>query len=109
MDIPGAKWIIYPSLLIVLVLVSYYVLQLFRNMALGGTADSEDYLGSFRKMRDEGMIAPDEYKKVAGLVPMPETESNDDPAIESGAEALTEAAKEAIRKSASKNSGDSAP
>ncbi len=104
--IPGAKWIIYPSLLLVLVLVAWYVLQLFRNMAIGGDPGSDDHLGSFRKMRDEGMIAPEEYKKLAGLVPLPETEEKPEPE-ETGAEALTEAAKAAIRKSAAKKSADS--
>lgn len=106
MTIPGARWIIYPSILLVLVLVAYYVLQLVRNLAIGGAPASDDYLGSFRKMRDEGMIEPDEYKKLAGLVPLPETEAKPEPE-ETGAEALTEAAKAAIKKAAKKKSADS--
>lgn len=107
MTIPGARWIIYPAALIVLILTAYYVLQLVRNLALGGST-SDDHLGSFRKMRDSGMIAPEEYKKVAGLVPMPETAKKEvlDP-DETGAQALTDAAKEAIRKAAAKKSAES--
>lgn len=75
LEIEGARWIIYPSVLIAIVLVAYYVLQLLRNLAIGAGDVDSDHLGSFRKMRDEGMIAPEEYKKLAELVPMPETES----------------------------------
>ena len=106
LDIPGATWIIYPSLLIVLILFAYYVLQAFRNLAIGGSPASEDYLGKFRKMRDEGALEPEEYKKLAGLVPLPET-TKEEVAIESGPEALTEAAKEVIRKAAQKRSAES--
>jgi len=108
MQIEGATWIIYPSILIALVLVAYYVVQAFRNMALGGSPDSADHLGTFRKMRDEGMIAPEEYKKVAGLVPLPEIESEKPiGAGETGAAALSEAARAALKKSALKNAKDS--
>ena len=65
LEIPGATRIIYPSLLLVLVLVAYYVLQLFRNLAFGGGESTANHLDTFRKMRDDGMIGTDEYKKVA--------------------------------------------
>jgi hypothetical protein len=109
LGIPGATWIIYPSLLFVLILIAYYVLQAIRNLAIGGSVGTEDHLGTFRKMRDEGMLDSEEYKKLAGLVPMPEVATNTaDAAVkESGSEALTEAAKEAIRKAALKRSSDS--
>lgn len=108
MAIPGAKWIIFPCLLLVLLLVAYYVLQLVRNMAIGRSG-SDDHLGSFRKMRDDGMIAPEEYKKLAGLVPLPETEAKEKPdPDETGVHALTEAAKSAIRKSAAQKSEEPA-
>lgn len=109
LEIDGAEWIIYPSVLIVLVLFAYYVVQAFRNMAIGGSGDADDHLGTFRKMRDEGMIAPDEYTKVAGLVPLPEIDSSAKAASDgmSGAGALSEAAKDALKKAALKNSDDS--
>lgn len=107
LDIEGATWIIYPSILIVLVLIAYYVVQTFRNLAIGGAPASDDHLGTFREMRDKGMIAPEEYKKVAGLVPLPEIDSKKTEAIDTGADALSEAAKAAIRKAASKNSEES--
>jgi len=107
MTIPGARWIIYPCILLVLVLVAYYIAQLFRNLAIGGGNSTDDHLGSFRKMRDEGMIAPEEYKKLAGLVPLPETTKKEslDP-DDTGAQALTDAAKAAIRKAAAKKSAE---
>lgn len=106
--IEGAEWIIYPSILIVLVLIAYYVVQAFRNLAIGGSAGSEDYLGTFRKMRDEGMIAPEEYKKVATLVPLPDTEKTDATVPgETGADALSEAARAALQKAAGKSTKES--
>jgi len=106
--IEGAEWIIYPSVLIVLVLTAYYVVQAFRNMAIGGSAGTEDHLGKFRRMRDEGMIAPEEYKKVAGLVPLPELEKKDSVVpVETSAEALSDAARAALMKASGKNSEES--
>ena len=106
--IEGAEWIIYPSVLIVLVLTAYYVVQAFRNMAIGGSGGTEDHLGTFRRMRDEGMIAPDEYKKVAGLVPLPELEKKDTAVVppETKADALSDAARAALMKAAARNSDE---
>lgn len=107
--IEGAEWIIYPSVLIVLVLTAYYAVQAVRNMAIGGSAGTEDHLGTFRRMRDEGMIAPEEYKKVAGLVPLPELEKKDTAVVpaETKADALSDAARAALMKAAAKNSEES--
>ena len=100
LEIPGATRIIYPSLLLVLVLVAYYVLQLFRNLAFGGGESTANHLDTFRKMRDDGMIGTDEYKKVAGLIPMPEVDAagkeTDSLTTETGAEALTQAARDVL-------------
>ncbi len=109
MSIQGARWIIYPALLAVLVLFAYYALTLVRNLAVGQSRAGEfDYLGEFRRMRDEGHLDQSEYKTLAGLVPLPETESREPDRIddEEGTVALTEAAKEAIRRSAAKKQAD---
>lgn len=107
LEIEGARWIIYPSALIALVLVAYYVLQLLRNLAVGGGPADSDHLGSFRKMRDEGMIAPEEYKKLAELVPLPETETGDQTGPDQAAKpepmTLKQAAEAANEKSATNN------
>ncbi|WP_157665110.1 hypothetical protein [Mariniblastus fucicola] len=107
LQIEGATWIIYPSILVALILVAYYVIQAVRNMAIGGTG-TEDHLGTFRKMRDEGVIGADEYKKVAGLVPLPEVDAKEPTeGLEGGVDALSEAAKAAIRKAALKKADES--
>ena len=110
-SIPGATWIIYPSLLIVLILIAYYVLHAIRNLAIGGSVATDDHLGSFRKMRDEGMLDSEEYKKLAGLVPLPETKTKVGEEVtfkESGPDVLAAAAKDVIRKAALKQANDSA-
>jgi len=113
LEIPGATRIIYPCILLVLVLVAYYVLQLFRNLAVGGTGASDDHLGTFRKMRDDGMIGSDEYKKVAGLIPLPETNSDEKAAVssaaETGAESLTQAAREILSQRQSEEKSEEQP
>lgn len=107
LEIEGARWVIYPSALIGLVLVAYYVLQLLRNLAIGASDADSDYLGSFRKMRDEGMIAPEEYKKLAELVPLPDTKSEEQSTSDSDTKprpmTLKEAAEAASNKSVEKN------
>lgn len=110
MAIEGARWIIYPALLAVLVLLAYYTLNLVRNLAVGQSTSGEfDYLGEFRRMRDEGHLDQNEYKKLTGLVPLPDTDTkNEDPVTaEGGAHALTEAAKEAIRRAAASRESES--
>lgn len=110
MSIQGARWIIYPTLLAVLILCCYYFLNLFRNLAVGGGDSSGDfdYLGEFRRMRDQGHLDQDEYKKLTGLVPLPNTETGNAvvDVADGGAEALTAAAKEAIRRAAEKRQLD---
>ena len=56
------------------------------------------------------MLAPEEYKKLAGLVPLPEAGSKENvnsDLVDTGPQALTEAAKEAIRKAARKRAQES--
>jgi hypothetical protein len=100
MDVPGARWIIWGSLLAALVLTAFYVVQYVRNLAIGGSSSSHDYLGEFRKMRDEGKLADSEFKKLAGLVPLPEIDSKKPETVVKGTEGLTQAAKEIIQKTA---------
>jgi len=72
MAIPGAPWIIWTSVLVSLVLIAVYVVGLFRNLAIGeGDADENDHLSEFRKLRDQGLIDDEEYKRLTSVVPLP--------------------------------------
>ena len=72
MNIPGASWIIWTSLLVILILVAVYVVGLVRNLAIGGSdVDETDHLSEFRKLRDQGMIDEEEYKRLTAVVPIP--------------------------------------
>lgn len=107
MEVPGARWIIWGSSLAALLFVTFYVLQLIRNLAIGGSRNSHDYLGEFRKMRNEGKLDDSEYKRLTSVIPIPEAVSESPESDLAGDQALTAAAKEVIQKAAAAKKGSS--
>lgn len=64
MEIPGVPWIVYVSLLIVLVLIAVYVAGLFRNMALNASTSSPDEdLDVIREIHNRGLMLDEEFDK----------------------------------------------
>jgi len=66
-DIPGANWIIGIAGLIISILVAYYFVKLFRDMAMGGGTPEEptDILNEFRRLRDQGTLDDEEFERLA--------------------------------------------
>ena len=64
MEITGVPWIVYISLLIVMVLVAVYVVRLFKAMATGefGFSREEDF-DVIREIHSRGMIADEEFDR----------------------------------------------
>jgi len=69
MEIPGAGWIVGISGLVIFVLISYYILSLIRNMALGKTEDPASYISEFQRLRNEGKLDDEEYERLAKVIP----------------------------------------
>lgn len=69
MEIPEARWIVLITGLVVCVCVGYYIVKLFRDMALGGNSDPTSYITDFQKLRDEGKLDDEEYARLKQSIP----------------------------------------
>ena len=69
MEIPGAAWIIWISLLVGFVLVAVYCLQLIRGLATGQVAEPMDHLSQFRDLKDKGKLDDEEYSRLVNALP----------------------------------------
>ena len=73
MAVREAQWIAAAAGLLVVLLVGFYLFKLVRDMALGntsfGSAESTDFLTEFQKLRDEGKVNDEEYKRLKQSIP----------------------------------------
>jgi len=81
MAIREARWILAAAGLAVLLLVGFYVFKLVRDMALGNTsfgpAESTDFLTDFQKLRDQGKLNDEEYKRLKQSIPDAHSDGKD--------------------------------
>ena len=64
MQIKEARWIVAAFGLITCVLVAYYFVKLFRDMAYGGGIDAAGNLPDFERLRREGKLNDEEYNRL---------------------------------------------
>lgn len=69
LEIPGARWILVFSGLLICVVIAVYVVKIFRDMALGKANDPVSHISDFQKLRDEGMVDEEEYTRLAKSIP----------------------------------------
>ena len=69
MEIPEARWIVAISGLVICVAVAFFIVKLFRDMALGNTEDPAGYLTDFQRLRDEGKLDEEEYSRLSKAIP----------------------------------------
>jgi hypothetical protein len=69
MEIREARWIVVLSGLVICVAIAYYVVKLFRDMALGVSVDPSSYISDFQRLRDQGKLDDEEYAKLAKSIP----------------------------------------
>ena len=69
MAITGVPWIVYGSLLIILLLIAIYVVTFFKNLATGAFSDGrEEDFDVMREIHTRGMIADEEYERAKQLL-----------------------------------------
>ena len=69
MAITGVPWIVYGSLLIILLLIAVYVVTFFKNLATGAFSDGrEEDFDVMREIHTRGMIADEEYERAKQLL-----------------------------------------
>lgn len=69
MQIKEARWIVAALGLITCVLVAYYFVKLFRDMAYGGGIDAASDLPDFERLRREGKLNDEEYNRLKKSIP----------------------------------------
>lgn len=69
MAITGVPWIVYGSLLIIMLLIAVYVVTFFKKLAEGEFYDGrqEDF-DVMREIHTRGMIADEEYERAKKLL-----------------------------------------
>ena len=78
MEIPEARWIIWLTLLVILILVGTYVAMYFRGQAMGIVKEKSDYLSDFRKLKDEGKLDEEEFGRLKQAIPKPSLLDDED-------------------------------
>lgn len=78
MEIPEARWIIWLTLLVILILVGTYVAMYFRGQAMGIVKEKADYLSDFRKLKDEGKLDEEEFGRLKQAIPKPSLLDDED-------------------------------
>jgi hypothetical protein len=73
MEIPEARWIVALAGLVICAATAYYVVKLFRDMAIGHREDPASYITEFQRLRDEGKLDDEEYSRLAKSIPKPQT------------------------------------
>ena len=69
MEIPEAKWVVLVAGLAICICAGFYVVKLFRDMAMGNRSDPTSYITDFQKLRDEGKLNDEEYSRLKQSIP----------------------------------------
>ena len=69
MEIPEAKWVVLVAGLAICICAGFYVVKLFRDMAMGSRSDPTSYITDFQKLRDEGKLNDEEYSRLKQSIP----------------------------------------
>ncbi len=69
MEIPEARWIIAIAGLVIVSIIAYYIVKLFRDMALGAAREPVSYISDFQRLRDEGKVDDEEYARLTRAIP----------------------------------------
>ena len=65
MTIPEARWVIWVTILVILLVVAIFFAKMFRDMAFGGGGEpSARMLSDFEELRDQGKIDDEEFTKL---------------------------------------------
>lgn len=79
MEIQEARWFIAFIGLVVCLIIAYYFIVLFRNMAIGESTHPTDYITEFQRLRDEGELNDEEYTRLAQAIPKHMHQESDEP------------------------------
>ena len=69
MEIPEAKWIVLVAGLAICVCAGFYIVKLFRDMAMGSGTNPVSHITDFQKLRDEGKLNDEEYAALKQSIP----------------------------------------
>lgn len=64
MAIPGVPFVVWGTVLLMLLAIAWYVVSRFRGLLYETVPDRDAYLGTFRDLRDQGLLEEDEYQRL---------------------------------------------
>ena len=68
MEIAEARWIVWFTVLLVAIITATYFAKMFRDMAVGQNVATEDLLSDFDRLRNEGKLNEEEFKKLKSTI-----------------------------------------
>lgn len=63
MEITEARWVVWLTLLLVLVVTGIYLVKLFRDFAFGGRPSEADRFNDMRTLKEIGALSEAEYRR----------------------------------------------
>lgn len=69
MAIPEARWVIWLSVLAILIVIAIYVVTYFRGQATGQSSERIDYLSEFEKLKEQGKLDEEEFGRLKSVLP----------------------------------------
>lgn len=63
MEITEARWVVWLTLLLILVVTAIYVAKVFRDFAFGGRPGPADRIEDLKRLRDIGALNDIEYRR----------------------------------------------
>jgi hypothetical protein len=63
MEITEARWVVWLTLLLVLVVTGIYLVKLFRDFAFGGRPSEADRINDMRTLKQIGALSDAEYRR----------------------------------------------
>lgn len=69
LDDPIGKWIIWLTLLLILIVIAVYITKWFRDLAVGGSNEGLGQWSEFERLFAEGKLSQWEYRRLKSTVP----------------------------------------
>ena len=69
MEMQAARWVVWITILLILLVTAFYVVKVFRDWAYGGEPSPKDQWEQLRKLREIGALDDAQYKRARQALP----------------------------------------
>lgn len=64
MEMDAARWIVWGTVLMMLVAVAWYVISKLRGLLYERPVEPREYLGTFQELRERGLLQEEEFQRL---------------------------------------------